>query len=350
MKKILIEESNKLVDSFPFGSYKALISTISDPFSKLKANLSSNLFNNSTIFSDSRKIISSLKLFDSEFLAQQKKISIIYLVNPSEKLVSKINAKNHYLKHPISTTLLVSKTLQDFVTYGPENISSFMAVFYGIRAFLLISNNWLGIHASSIYDVERDVTHLIFGQTTAGKSSSAYLIEMLSKKKYIVINDDWSEIDLQTQKVFSPITYLSEPREKTALQYLSQNSDFKKLLIESTSKKYFVRINSKLPEFSKLGKIFQLDIKSRVHNPFYIFRKNNSPIPFMNVNLNRNFFIDEMENDFTYLQYRIQGSIYKILHSYDSLSKKENYHIIDSGSAKMELVAQKIYQILTNNF
>jgi len=351
MSSDLFLASNALVDQRPFGSWKALIVENNLFLENIGRLFSLNIYGVNFI-TDSLSLYECMKLiFERNENAHLEPVigcfyHFVYKRYEDLGLVSR-NILTIYMGDNIKPEelLFVLPDLKNFISFEIESFSSVLGNIFGARSFLQIGSTNVGMHSSTLLDTKSGCIHMILGQTTSGKSSCAYLIEQISNKRFLVVSDDWSEVNLDRKKVV-PFRYLlGEPRNDTAKRYLHESGEFKKVDI-NTSKTWYIRKNYLEINNGNIGSLFQLDVKSRIKNESYIFRKNNAHIPFMNVNFDKTFSSQENSKEKDATQNLVIQKISNLVKVYENISNWDKYHLIDAGSGNMELIAKNIYAIL----
>lgn len=345
-------ESNILVDQRPFGSWKAFISNDATAYD-LQADCYFLSLYGVNVFTDSANLFNKLKKIaelENRTFTQTKGSLFHFTQNRKDLrdlIGNSVKTENSAVKK--DELMIVHPDLKNFITFDIENFSSVLGNIFGIRSFLKSGSGYIGVHSSTILDSESGQIHIILGQTTAGKSSCAYLIEEMSNKKFIVIADDWSEINLNKKIVVPYFALLGEPRNAVARRYLVESKEFKKIFFDHDKSWYIRKSLPFIVAKGEIGLIFQLDVKSRIKNTSYIHRKNNTHIPFMNVNLGKDFSAEVDLARKKRIQEMVARKIYRLVRDYEGLAKWQNYYCIDAGSGDMQLIASNILSILKNN-
>lgn len=343
MARSLMVSSNKHISQRPFGSFESVI-TNKLPILADNVDLHTTSLQDIQVFSDAKDIIEQLDLIDFTFEIRHQNLTVCYLTELSSA-EPRLFEKNMPCNPTADLGIMaISRDLNSFMLFGPRNISSLVGVLLGIRAFEIIQNHWLGIHSSSLYDTLTKKIHLIYGQTTSGKTSSAFLLEQASNKRLIVLNDDWNEVNLRENTVTATTKFLGEPRDERAYRYLSSSAKFTRYSSPG-AKVWYLRDSPPLQHSGALGCIFQLDVKSRIQDDIYIHRKNNAHIPFMNSNLEKPIVSEELQEEASVFGTIVMERISKLIEGYLGLANSKTYHLIDAGSADPRVISNKILNI-----
>lgn len=236
----------------------------------------------------------------------------------------------------IAPILVVTTDLSHFAVSGPEKFGSLAGLVYGISSLNLIEKGILGLHGSSVLDLESDQVHILLGASGEGKSTQARLLEKRFPERFLVVGDDWVQIDPSRRLVFPVSSTVGVEGDISA----AETEEMPGLKGEFTSfgKKFFILDRHKA-SFYKLGQIFQLhrgEMKKNRSSLIGLFRNFNRHIPFLNPLNGR---IEDLPDG-------AKNRIEKIINSYLGLSQKRNFNFVNSRVGGIEEVSDQILAFL----
>lgn len=225
--------------------------------------------------------------------------------------------------------LCVDKTLSQYTISGPVKLGSLESIMFGIKSFDDLENDKLGLHASLIYDKRNDVNHIIIGASGTGKSTLAQFLENSHPERFIVLADDWVEIDSSVKHV-GPVSTTFGYRQGTLVASLVRDNSRIEGEFESFGKTFAPHEGA--GEFSdKIGSIFILSDEGI--EPFDDFSQSNRHIPFLT----------QFQSEFEFLTPQVQARLIKLRNIYRTILKDRNTVVL--GNQKID-INRRVFQVL----
>ncbi len=203
------------------------------------------------IITDSDELAENLLISKNNELAthkDKKPITLMYLTSESLKILKDYKKVLLPMGPGSPGEIYADSTLQYFTFIGKVKYGTLISIIYGLRAFMDIDKQYLGLHSAAIYDKLLHRVHLLVGKNKVGKSTLAQMIENYDNR-FVVISDDWSEINLVNNWV-RPMSPLFSP-ENPDIKYNFQFTSF--------GKPFYTKVGiDNETEGGKLGKIIEI--------------------------------------------------------------------------------------------
>ncbi|HBD92840.1 MAG TPA: hypothetical protein DC057_01560 [Spirochaetia bacterium] len=287
------------------------------------------------ISTDSEKLAREIEsVFSAGNVQSKPAIEFIYL---TKRGISATDT-SEILPKPISVGILgdlvVDETLTQYILAGSDKFGSLESVLFGIYSFERAREGFLGLHATQIYDSKKHVSHIITGSSGVGKSTVAQLLERLQPGRFIVLADDWVEID-PSQNNVRPISTAFGSRAGTlADEMISLNPRIKDKFT-SFGKNFYTHEGIKSPT-EVIGSIILLLDSEYEHSKKGMvdyFINSNHHIPFMT----------QIRTEASILPFSIINRLENMLLNFSKLQKNKNFSAINITS---EDIYQNVFNIL----
>lgn len=107
--------------------------------------------------------------------------------------------------------IYMSPDMNNFYFWGIDKLGTLVSMIYGIRAIKGVEEGKLGVHSALLYDKNCNCAHLVIGKNRIGKSTIGQLLED-SGDRFVLMSDDWSEINLADGTV-EPMSMIFSPKQ-----------------------------------------------------------------------------------------------------------------------------------------
>ena len=196
---------------------------------------------------------------------------------------------------------------------------------YGISALRAIEFGRLGVHSASLYDRELNTTHIIMGANKSGKSSISTQLE--ATERFILLADDWNEIDLHNNSVV-PKSMVFSMDQPDMTKY--------RLLFSSFGKNFFTKERQPVSP-RRLGKVIILtpDDTRGIDN-YEQFMEIESHIPFVVDGFGYNGDVTQLTQGTAVDHFRqlVDYRLESLFRGYQYLVNGENVEVVKNDRTK----------------
>lgn len=225
---------------------------------------------------------------DSEEIAEQIRIcrrsslpidsQLLYLTLQETGITNPLGVKSTPMLKGVPGELAITPDLTTYALSGPVKFGTIISIAYGIRSLLDVYNFKLGLHASLLHDRYSERSHIFVGESGAGKTTTALMLQALRPDRFLLTSDDWIEVDVEAGRVSPISTTIGTTSEVEAMrQHLSPP-------FYSFGKTFYPLSFDFLAQFRfmQLGEIINLSPLYEGDTFEMQLRRINNHVPFMN--------------------------------------------------------------------
>lgn len=209
--------------------------------------------------------------------------------------------------------IYASTDLRHFYFQGKNKLGTLVSMAYGIRSLDRIQDDALGLHSALILDRATREATLLVGKNCVGKSTIGQALEDDSDERFVMLSDDWSEVDLSSGYI-APVSPIFSPPEQPSVRYVPT--------FKSYGKPFYRKDLSDLGLLTSVGlsRIIEIRHRADIQDEDFVLRAL-SHIPMIRQPLDDQLFVGNPAGQ-ELIRGKIAARQHAILEGYSKLSEQ----------------------------